>query len=142
MPRYFLGVDTGATKSHALIADESGRAIGFGEAGPGNPEGIGYTALADVLRSITSQAVSRAGIGIEQIADDWPSQREVTLSAIHPLGLRAPLEVVNDTIVGLLAGAPEGWGVAVVAGTGCNCRGRDRQRREGRMTGFGWGSRG
>ena len=40
---------------------------------------------------------------------------------------------------GLLAGAPEGWGIAVVAGTGCNCWGRDRDHhRIGRMTGMGW----
>ena len=34
MTRYFLGVDVGATKSHALIADETGRAVGFGPPGP------------------------------------------------------------------------------------------------------------
>jgi N-acetylglucosamine kinase-like BadF-type ATPase len=46
--------------------------------------------------------------------------------------------VVNDAILGLLAGSPEGWGLAVVAGTGCNCRGWDAQRRrEGRVTGAG-----
>ena len=61
-----------------------------------------------------------------------------TLEAIATLGLRAPLEAVNDTIVGLLAGASEGWGVAVVAGSSCNCRGWDRSRREGRVIGHSW----
>jgi len=60
------------------------------------------------------------------------------MQAIGHLGLKAPLEIVNDSIIGLLAGASEGWGVAVVAGTSCNCWGWDRERREGRMTGFSW----
>ena len=33
--KYFLGVDIGGTKSHALIADENGQAVGFGQAGAG-----------------------------------------------------------------------------------------------------------
>ena len=33
--RYFLGVDIGATKSHALIVAENGRAVGFGQGGSG-----------------------------------------------------------------------------------------------------------
>lgn len=145
MPSYFLGVDTGATKSHALIADETGRAAGFGEGGPGNPQTVGYDGLREVLEAVTAQAVGMAGISREQIAGagfgiagyDWPSQREATLRAIQPLGLSAQVEIVNDTLVGLLAGAAEGWGVAVVAGTGENCRGWDKNRREGRVTGFG-----
>lgn len=146
MTRYFLGVDTGGTKSHALVADDRGRALGFGEGGPGNPEGIGYDGLAEVFRLITQEALTAAGIAVDEIAGagfgiggyDWPSQREPTLRAIHPLGLKSPLEIVNDSIIGLLAGALEGWGVAVVAGTSCNCWGWDRERREGRMTGFSW----
>jgi N-acetylglucosamine kinase-like BadF-type ATPase len=146
MTRYFLGVDTGGTKSHALVADDVGRALSFGEGGPGNPEGIGYDGLAEVLQLITQEALTAAGIAIGEIAGagfgiggyDWPSQRKPILQAIRRLGLKAPLEIVNDSIIGLLAGASEGWGVAVVAGTSCNCWGWDRDRREGRMTGFSW----
>ena len=32
---YLLGVDTGTSKTHALIADRFGKALGFGESGPG-----------------------------------------------------------------------------------------------------------
>ncbi len=147
MTRYFLGVDVGATKTHALIAEENGQVCGFGEAGPGNHEGVGYDGLAAALQTATVQAVAQAGISIDQIAGagfgvggyDWPSEREPTLHAIRTLGLNAPFDAVNDTIIGLLAGAAEGWGIAVVAGTGCNCWGWDRDHhRVGRMTGMGW----
>jgi len=146
MIRYFLGIDIGGTKSHALIADETGRAVGFGEAGPGNHESVGWGGLRRTLRATFAQALSCAGLGKAQIAGagfgvagyDWPSEREPTLGAIQTLGLRAPVEAVNDTILGLLAGSDEGWGVAVVSGTGCNCWGWDRSRqRQGQVTGGG-----
>jgi len=46
---YYLGIDVGATKTHALIADEAGRCRGFGAAGPGSYQSIGYDGLARVL---------------------------------------------------------------------------------------------
>jgi len=145
MTKYFLGVDIGATKSHALIADETGQALALGAGGAGNYEVVGYDGLTRVLHAITDQALSAAGISKEQLAGagfgiagyDWPAERAPTLQAIQTLELSAPFEFVNDTIVGLVAGATEGWGVAVVAGTSNNCRGRNRQGREGRVTGNG-----
>jgi N-acetylglucosamine kinase-like BadF-type ATPase len=145
MTRYFLGIDVGGTKSHALIADEDGHAVGFGEGGPGNYEVVGWDGLRRTLQAITDQALASAGITRERIAGagfgvagyDWPGEREPTCQAIDALGLSAPYELVNDAVVGLLAGAAQGWGVVVVAGTSNNCRGRDRQGREGRITGCG-----
>jgi|YNPBryantNP2012_1023418.scaffolds.fasta_scaffold00418_15 N-acetylglucosamine kinase-like BadF-type ATPase len=143
---YFLGVDVGGSKTHALIADASGHALGFGQSGPGNPESVGYERLARVLQEATDEALSAAGISREMIAGagfgiggyDWPSQRPAMLEAIGALGLSAPVEIVNDALIALLAGAEQGWGVAVVAGTSCNCWGRSPDGREGRMTGFSW----
>jgi len=143
--QYFLGVDIGATKSHALIADGTGRAVGFGQAGPGNHEVVGYEGLRAVLQQVTAAALASAGIERRQVCGagfgvagyDWPSERADTLAAIATLGLDAALEAVNDTVIGLLAGAEAGWGVAVVAGTGCNCWGCDRQGRYAQLTGQG-----
>jgi N-acetylglucosamine kinase-like BadF-type ATPase len=144
--RYFLGTDIGATKTHSLIADETGLVVGFGQGGPGNHEVVGYDGLAAALETAVRQALAAAGLAKEQVAGagfgvagyDWPSEQEPTLCAIRSLGLRAPVGAVNNTILGLPAGAAEGWGVAVVSGTGCNCRGWDRSRqREGKVTGHG-----
>ncbi len=142
--QYFLGVDIGGTKTHALIADEQGAVVGFAQGGPGNWEGVGYDGFTRVLAATVHKALEMAQLRIEQIAGagmgiggyDWPSQRQPHLEAIRPLGLRCPLEIVNDAVLGILAGAEDGWGVSVVAGTGCNCRGWNKDRtREGRVVG-------
>jgi N-acetylglucosamine kinase-like BadF-type ATPase len=143
--RYFLGIDIGGTKTHALIADESGRALGFGTAGPGNPKVVGHEGLALSVRAAVNQALLSAdlssdkltGVGLGIAGYDWPSEREQLLCTIKMLGFKAPVELVNDSFIALLSGAEGGWGVVIVAGTHCNCRGWDRDRKEGRITGYG-----
>jgi N-acetylglucosamine kinase-like BadF-type ATPase len=145
MSRYFLGIDIGASKSHALIADESGNALGFGFTGPGNWETVGWERTRQVFHQITEMALASAGIGKDQIAGagfgiagyDWPEDLEPHQEIVNSLGLRAPCCLTNDTIIGLVAGATEGWGIVVSAGTSSNCRGRDKNGREGRLTGSG-----
>ena len=146
MASYFLGIDIGGSKSHALIADGLGQAVGFGKAGAGSWEAVGYTVLTEVLQSIASQALSMAGLTAGQITGaglgvagyDWPSQLPAHLEAIRPLGLNCPIEVVNDAMIGILAAAEGCWGVSVVAGTGTNCWGRTRNPpRIARMVGGG-----
>ena len=143
--RYFLGVDVGGTKTHALITAEDGSTVGFGETGAGNHETVGYDGLRKALLESTSLAFKAAGLSAMDISAagfgvagyDWPSERQETLDAISSLGLTCPIELVNDTVVGLLAGSEKGWGVAVDAGTGDNCWGRDRTGKEAHMTGCG-----
>jgi N-acetylglucosamine kinase-like BadF-type ATPase len=98
------------------------------------------------MQAATRQALAQAGITPRQIAGagfglggyDWPSELPPTLEAIRPLGMDAPLEVVNDAMIGLIAGTQAGWGLAVVAGSGCNCWGRNRQHKYGNVTGMGY----
>jgi N-acetylglucosamine kinase-like BadF-type ATPase len=142
--RFFLGVDVGGSKSHALIADETGQSCGFGAGGPGNWEVVGFSGLSSVLQGITAQALEMAQINIEQICGagmgiggyDWPCQREEHLHAIAKVGLPCPVNIANDAALGIWAGTEEGWGISIVAGSGCNARGISRDHsREGRMVG-------
>jgi N-acetylglucosamine kinase-like BadF-type ATPase len=143
---YFLGSDLGATKTHTLIVDETGHALGFGESGPGNHESAGYDGMFQSMYSgmehalraadLTKEDITGAGFGVAGY--DWPSEIEATTSVIDRLGLSAPYIFVNDAVLGLVAGSEEGWGVVLVSGTGSNCRGWDREhKREGRVTGHG-----
>jgi len=144
MPNYFLGVDAGATKSHALISDEKGQVVGFGKAGSGNPDWVGQDGFAAILEETLSQALSSGGVGRRQIAGagfgvagyDWPSQKKDMLDSINKLDLHCPIELVNDSLIGLMAGATRDWGVAVVSGTSCNAWGIGPDGRYGRMSGY------
>ncbi|MBN1659855.1 MAG: ATPase [Anaerolineae bacterium] len=140
---HYLGVDVGATKTLAVVADGAGRVVGSGTAGPGNWEVVGWPGLRAALRQAVDAALASAAIGRQALAAaglgvagyDWPVQEAPTHEAIAGLELSVPYGLVNDALIGLLAGAADGWGVAVVAGTGTNCRGLDSQGREGRVTG-------
>lgn len=146
--KYFLGIDVGSSKTHALIVDETGQCVGFGKAGGGNHQGVGYEGTERVLResfvgALTGEAVSGvekadiAGAGFGVAGFDFPSDREVHLQAIAALGLSCPVEVVNDGMNGLLAGATRGIGVNVTAGSSNNARGRGKNGQEGRIVGNG-----
>jgi N-acetylglucosamine kinase-like BadF-type ATPase len=144
--QYFLGGDIGSTKTHVLISDENGRVAGFGEGGAGNHETVGYEGFIQSLSTAIDAACLNAGITLDQVAAagfgvsgyDWPSEKEATYAAVRAAGIKAPFMAVNDAILGLLAGSSQGWGLAVVSGTGCNCRGWDVQhQREGMVTGNG-----
>lgn len=143
MSAYYLGVDTGATKSEALLAGEQGRIVGYGRSGPGNWESVGWDGARAVLEDIINQALAQAGITIGQIAAsglglagcDWPEDRAPHIALLRGIGLSGPLALVNDAMLGLIAGAEAGWGVVISAGTSCNCYGRDAAGRIGRMSG-------
>jgi N-acetylglucosamine kinase-like BadF-type ATPase len=143
--QYFLGIDVGSSKTHALIADASGHCLGFGKARGGNHQGVGYEGLANVLQQSCNLACQMAnstpgeiaGAGFGIAGYDFPSDREPHLEAIAKLGLSCSVEVVNDGVNGLLAGTTHGIGVNVTAGSGVNCCGRGPNGEEGRIVGNG-----
>jgi N-acetylglucosamine kinase-like BadF-type ATPase len=143
---YYLGIDIGATKTAALICDENGNFLGDGKGGPGNHESVGFDGMERSVKQALDEALNRAQIQVGQLSGagfgiagfDWHSEEPLMKEVIHKIGVQAPYKMVNDVVLGLLAGTSEGWGVAVVSGTGCNCRGWDREhKREGRVTGYG-----
>ena len=146
MSNFFLGVDVGSTKTHALVVDETGEVLGFGKGGPGNHECVGYHGFVEAVRMAVHASLLDAGITIHDLHGagfgisgyDWSSERPVFLNLLNDLGLNCPYEIVNDTCLGLLAGTNRGWGIAVVAGTGCNCWGWTEGRQKiGQVTGAG-----
>ena len=105
--RYFLGIDVGSSKTHALIVDETGQCVGFGKSGGGNHQGVGYARLEAVLKEAFEAARQMSGVEKNQIVAagfgvagcDFPSDRQGHLQAIAALGLACPVEVVNDADV-------------------------------------------
>jgi len=140
---FLLGIDTGTSKTHALISDVSGKVLGLGEAGCGNYEVVGLDGLISALNESTRKALEKlqinkkdiVGMGFGFSGYDWPSEKIIMEQAIESLKITSPYQFVNDVVIGLIAGSDKGWGIAVDAGTGNNVRGRDPLGNIGRITG-------
>lgn len=124
---YILGVDGGATKTIALIADRSGRVLGAGRSGSSDihNEPSAEIAIENVAASVR-EAATAASVDMADLASgvmglcgaDWPEDVQLyqdTLSA--SLGMSPPT-IMNDAFNTLRAGTTDGVGVAVVMGTG------------------------
>jgi N-acetylglucosamine kinase-like BadF-type ATPase len=123
-----LGVDGGATKTVALVADAAGTILGAGRAGssdvhaaadPAEPIARIAAAARNALASAGVVAASIAAAAFTVCGADWPEDVELYASRLPAaLGLpRRPI-VANDAFGALRAGTPDGFGVAVVLGTG------------------------
>lgn len=140
---YLLGVDVGTSKTHALLTDCTGNVHGLGEAGCGNYEVVGLDGFTQAMHMAIQNACTQANINCEQMLAmglgisgyDWPSEEPLMIEAIEALGIGCKYRFTNDVLIGLIAGASEGWGVAVDAGTGNNVRGQDQNGLIGRITG-------
>ena len=141
--KYLLGIDVGNSKTHALLTDTAGHVVGFAEGGCGNYEVLGSDGYTQSLKIITEEVIAQAGVSPNSIAGmgfglagyDWPPEGPIMAAGIKALGTDAPFAFENDVMIGLIAGAEAGWGVAVDAGTGNNVWGRDAHGRTGRITG-------
>lgn len=125
LPDLVLGIDAGNTKTVALVADTSGRVLGWGRGGRGNI----YVSKRDALA-----AIDRAALGAIRMADahtaqlraavlsatgaDWPEDFALLGAELESRGWGAERRVVNDALGALHAASPDGTGVMVACGTG------------------------
>jgi N-acetylmuramic acid 6-phosphate etherase len=140
-----LGVDGGGSRTVALLARLDGVVIGRGEAGPSNPQAVGVEAALRAIDVAVGRAFTVAGrprgevaaacLGLAGVGrpDDERPIRE--WAERHRLA--SVVEVTSDVSLLLAAGTPDGWGVALVAGTGSIALARDRDGRTARAGGWG-----
>ncbi len=143
---FYAGIDAGGTKTHCLIADESGRVIGFGASGPGNYEVSGTTAARREIQRALNDALEAAGIQLDDLTaaglgvagadidDDFVMlEREVFGPVLGTLRR----DFKNDSAAALRGGTHNAFGVVIACGTGCVCAGRDREGVFHRVGGHG-----
>ena len=149
-----LGVDAGASKTFALVADEGGHLLGFGEGGPGNHQTAGLEPALAGIRRTCEQALAQTGasppvdFGFFGLAGaDLAVDFALLTPAVEAMGLARSVCIKNDTMVALRAGLKRSWGVAVICGTGINGGGTAPDGREVQLPGLGalsgdWGGGG
>ena len=142
---YILGIDAGATKTFALVADGEGRLLGFGRGGPGNHQGRGLDVAMASVETAAREALGAAGVAPDDVAivscglagADLPEDFEMLQPALEGLGLGRRVDLRNDTQVAMRAGTHQPWGVVVICGTGFNAAARAPDGREIRWPGLG-----
>jgi N-acetylglucosamine kinase-like BadF-type ATPase len=142
-----LGIDGGNSKTHALIVDERGVPLGFGESGPSDYQEVGIELAEKAWLKAIHQASSQADIRLADITDasfclagaDLPEDFDLLRGRVEQLLPHTSVKVKNDTIAALRAGIYESsYGVTVVVGTGFNAAGRGRGGQEIVMPGLGY----
>jgi N-acetylglucosamine kinase-like BadF-type ATPase len=129
-----VGAD-GALLARVIGSTISHQAVGLAQ---------GIANLAEIAGSLATNAglaeapgpLARFGSFCLAGADSAADIRRLR-AAIGHLGLVDRLDVRNDTEAVLRAGTPEGWGVAVVSGSGINAIGRTPDGRVARFAGLG-----
>lgn len=119
-----LGVDAGNSKTVALVADPSGRVLGWGRGGGGDiyaSEGVAVAAVVGAVEGALAAARRRAGdlsaACLSLVGADWPEDFAFWQQEAETRGYGGTVRVVNDALGALRAGTA-GDGVAVVCGTG------------------------
>jgi len=139
--RYVIGIDAGGTKTVGILADENGQVLSKAISGSANLVMKGELAvekvLFDVIESLEAPGpLGALCLGIAGVGQ--PGSEQVVRDVLRRLGHRQPVRVVNDALVALVAGAPTGVGIVVVAGTGSIAYGVDPSGKSARAGGWGY----
>ena len=142
---YYLGVDGGASKTAALVTDDSGRPLGDGIAGPSNHLRVGIeTASRNIVRAV-NKALANAEVGSREIVwaycgiagADHPAHRQEVVDSLSDFFPRGNFTVDNDARIALTGAIGFAAGVVVIAGTGSVAVGRNAAGQEARAGGWG-----
>ena len=142
-----LGIDGGGSKTHALLADHAGNVLGSGTAPSSNYQAVGMAAATTAVQQAITAARADAGIdpatpiaaacvglaGVDRAGDRALWEAHLVRK---PIARRVVLR--NDAELLLAAGTPEGWGLALICGTGSICYGCAPDGRTARAGGWGY----
>ncbi len=143
--QFYLGIDGGGTKTHAVLFDKNQNTVGEGLAGASNPLRVGVeTAVANIYQA-TVAACDAANVSRGDVA-----AATFGLAGVRRLDLRQRvrerfyetlkiefIEVVTDAEIALFGTTLGKAGVVLIAGTGSICYGKNERGET--ATAGGWG---
>ncbi|WP_062008011.1 N-acetylglucosamine kinase [Arthrobacter alpinus] len=121
--RNYLAIDAGGTSTRAVLLTSSGRCLGYGTAGGGNPVSRGFEgameallnaskiALGSTLQPFTTVTVGMAGASLDLPADLFQQRFRV-------LGLTGKVMIESDLLAAFYSGNYQDDGYVLIAGTG------------------------
>lgn len=142
--RYYSGWDGGGTKTEVLCVNENGQTIATDCFGPVNINGATRERVVQTIRDGMAflaglpgglEACAGLAIGIAGVSNKAASG--LITETVRACGYQGPLLLKGDQEIAL-AGAIEGAGAVLVAGTGSVCCGQDAQGNLARSGGCGY----
>lgn len=144
-PEFFVvGVDGGASKTAAIIMDQTGHILGRGQSGSSNYHNVGLDNAGRNLQAAMNAAAERAGMELTQAAAvTWalagvgrPADRILFADLAAEMLPGIPVQIEHDTVAALMGGLGSRQGIVLIAGTGMCVYGENRDKR---ARAGGWG---
>lgn len=144
-PHVLLGLDVGGTKTEAVaLSLRDGRHCRH-VLGGSNYQGKGIRKASEVWSEAVCRCLSSLGADTGELAAaglgvaglDRPRDEAVIRPEFEKILDGIPFLLVNDLFLVVRAGTPDGVGVAVISGTGCNAGGVAADGRRFRVGGIG-----
>lgn len=131
---------------HGQLTTDNFSIIGRGEAGPSNLQAVGQHRAFRAIDDAVENAFRAARVARSSVRVAWlgiagagrPEDQTLLRDWAIKTKLADHVEVSHDAPLLLAAGTPEGWGVAVVAGTGSIAFARGPDGRTSRAGGWGF----
>lgn len=145
--QFVIGIDGGASGTAAVLADaRTGESLGRGEAGPSNIHAVGVAKALQALDMAVDAAFIHAGVARTKVAAaalglagiDVKEGQDIIRGWATEVKLADKLSVANDATLLFAAGTPEGWGLAIVAGTGSIAFALSEDGKDARAGGWGY----
>jgi glucosamine kinase len=142
--RWVLGFDGGGTKTDCVMASETGVMRARAQAGPSNPFRVGFGAALGAIREAAHKALEEAKATAADISSvcaglagcGQPADAEKMRALLAAEFPKALVRIVTDLDL-VLAGAPRGEAMVLVAGTGSAVIGRNSGGEVIRIGGHG-----
>src|SRR3954465_12672225 len=139
---HVLGIDAGGTKTICLLADEHGTIVSEGRGAGANLHTAGELAVEKVLHeameaAIGDRSIVPAAICLGIAGVDRDDESRTVRAIMRRIGYKSRVLVVNDALIGLVAGARDEPGIAINSGTGSIVYGRNAAFEAARAGGWG-----
>ena len=141
---YYCGWDGGGTKTGVCLLDEAGAVMAEAAFGPLNPNGASretvlqtVAAAMDYMKKQPGGLAACGGLVIGAAGVSNAHVASLLTEAVAHCGYTGRLRLLGDQEIAL-AGAIDGPGAVLIAGTGSVCFGKDGQGRSFRAGGYGY----
>lgn len=147
--RYFMGIDGGATKTKAVIINESSQIVAAVIGGPVNYHQGGEKKTKKNLEEVTNNALISARLTINNLSfvviglagfDTRIDKDNLTRLAQDSFGggLKEKMEVVSDVEIAFKSCIDIDYGIVIISGTGANCFGKGKNGEMAWAGDWGW----